>query len=143
MQSKKILNSHPKILSIHVEHLHMVFRRTTMKNRHYPIIVAISLVAIALTFAFAQQPGAGGQGAPPQGHNFPPMDRQMPPGGGGVAMEIEGKFIYVVLGNQLFKVEKDNLRVIERADLHPMQRPHLQPGQTVPDKNPKDIGTKD
>lgn len=52
-------------------------------------------------------------------------------GGGGVAMQIEGAYIYVVSGNQIFKIEKNDLKIAGKAEL-PGPRPPQQGGPPPP-----------
>lgn len=81
-----------------------------------------------------QQPPPGGPGGPPggfqpgpgqpgQGFNGQPGFRPMGGGGGGGAtMVADGAYLYILQGNRLTKVSKEDLKVARTAEL-PMPQP--------------------
>lgn len=73
------------------------------------------------------QPGQPGPvGAPTQPAPFPVQSQPgqfRPMGGGGVTMAIDGAYIYLVQGNRIMKISKDDLKITKSAELMPMDRP--------------------
>lgn len=73
-------------------------------------------------------PAAPGQGfgGPNQGQPGPPGQGQFRPqggfggGGGGTAMDSDNSFLYIVQGNMLFKVAKNDLKVLGSTPLQQM-----------------------
>lgn len=117
-------------------------------NWKAPILAGFGLVSLAVAIpmgvANAQQndQAAGGQqrgqGAPPvQGQfrgDLPPdmqrgdmMQRMGGMGGGPAAMVTDNAFLYILQGNQLYKVNKNNLEVVGQGML-PMPGPMGGPG---------------
>ena len=112
-------------------------------------LASVALVGTTLTLTLnsnaqladppAQGPGAGprgGQGfgrpgdgqAPPPGQpgQFRPQGGFGGGGGGGTAMDSDNSFLYIVQGNMLFKVAKNDLKVLGSTPL--MQMPQAREG---------------
>jgi hypothetical protein len=64
------------------------------------------------TVAGQAQRGAPGQVQQRPGADFPQMQRILQGGLGGTAMVADGGFLYIVQGPRLFKVQKNDLRVV-------------------------------
>jgi hypothetical protein len=109
-------------------------------NWKAPILAGLGLVSLAIAIPIGvanaqqadqdpQQRGQGlppVQGGPPQGGQFrgdmPPemqrgdmMQRMGGMGGGPAAMVTDNAFLYILQGNQLYKVNKNNLEVVGQA----------------------------
>lgn len=81
-------------------------------------VAVVGALALALALAagsdlFAQDGPFGGDG--PGGRGMPRMPRMG--GGGGVAMTTLGKYLYVVNGSTLFKVDPDEMKVVKQLEL--------------------------
>lgn len=98
-----------------------------------PILATIGLVslAVAIPIGIANAQGAatvGGQRPPDQGGpqrtqggfatpDMMPMQRQMMGGGGQATMVTDNQFLFILQGNTLYKVNKNNLEVIGQGML--------------------------
>lgn len=78
------------------------------------------------------QPPAGGPGGPPQGQPGGFQNRPMMGGGGGATMIADGNFLYVLQGNRLLKINKDDLKVAKTGELPMMQGGFGGPGDMPP-----------
>jgi hypothetical protein len=120
-------------------------------NWKAPILAGLGLVSLAVAIPMGvanaqqadqdpQQRGQGlppVQGGPPQGQfrgDMPPemqrgdmMQRMGGMGGGPAAMVTDNAFLYILQGNNLYKVNKNNLEVIGQGML-PMPGPMGGPG---------------
>lgn len=121
-------------------------------NWKAPILAGLGLVSLSIAIPMGvaraqqgdpdpQQRGGGAppvQGGPPQGGQFrgdmPPemqrgdmMQRMGGMGGGPAAMVTDNAFLYILQGNQLYKVNKNNLEVVGQGML-PMPMPMGGPG---------------
>lgn len=89
---------------------------------------------------FGQPPAGGpagqgpgfGPGQPPQGQPGGFQARPMMGGGGGATMIADGNFLYVLQGNRLLKINKDDLKVAKTAELPMMQGGFGGPGDMPP-----------
>lgn len=88
---------------------------------------------------FGQPPAGGpagqgpgfGPGQPPQGQPGGFQNRPMM-GGGGATMIADGNFLYVLQGNRLMKISKEDLKVAKTAELPVMQGGFGGPGDMPP-----------
>lgn len=88
--------------------------------------IAAAALAIPLTATLSSAQQAGPQpppgGAPQPGFVQPgPPPNQMRPGmgGGGVTMIADGSFLYVLQGNRILKISKEDLKVLKTGEIPP------------------------
>ncbi|HRI42861.1 MAG TPA: hypothetical protein PLL78_02110 [Fimbriimonadaceae bacterium] len=107
-------------------------------------LFAAAVLAIPLTATLSNAQQAGPQpppqggptqpgfGQPGPGQPFPPPGQMRPGmGGSGVAMIADGGFLYILQGNRLLKIGKEDLKVVKTGEL---------PGPTPPQNTPRRDG---
>lgn len=110
------------------------------KSQVFIGLLAAAALAIPLTATLSsaqqagpQPPPQGGPGQPPFGQpgfaqpGGPPAGQMRPGmGGGGVAMIADGGYLYVLQGNRLLKIGKEDLKVVKTGEI-PMPTPPQAP----------------
>lgn len=102
-------------------------------------LFAAAVLAIPLTATLSNAQQAGPQPPPQGGPTQPAFGQPGPPpgqvrpgmGGGGVAMIADGGYLYVLQGNRLLKIGKEDLKVVKTGEL---------PGPTPPQAPPRRDG---
>lgn len=129
-----------------------------LKNSNW-LVAGFALVALALpltiTWSFAQESravtppqeragGVPGPARPFPGQNPPgfapgaPMAPMPPMGPGPSTMIVDGGYLYILQGNRLLKVNKNDLKV-ERETMLPPMRGQVDPPRAAPDRRPQPL----